>query len=590
MSLLKYTILAICLLCGHVSNAACPSFNINYPPMRTLLCPGDIITYTCAISTTTFTAVTWWSGSGFTCPANSPSNTIQLTQPTGAGASLNTVPVSCGNLSAVMTNISGTCYTSVLTIPTPQYFNGTTVTCRDGNFGTLIGSDTLNIQLASVPSAPTITSLISTYPDRLTVTWTSVPTATSYNVFINDSVNTLVPIPSTGAPQYTFTGLTSNTVYTVSVVAINCVGSSSALASIRTAATVVQPSSSTVPISTSQTSQAPTVATTTTPQPTIKGSGVREAAGVSIVIAMTMVLLMLMLNQLTVTWTSVPTATSYNVSINDSVNTLVPIPSTGAPQYTFTGLTNNTAYTVSVVVINCAGSSSTLASNSTSRLGFDLAPNEMQWSIKWWLGLPLTPEVGVCAYCPDKALDAHHAVTCKFGGDVVARHNTLRDAIYDFCKRALLNPKLEAGAGLGHERRLTRPADILIPSWSTSDKPAAIDVSITSPLKSSILSEAGVVAGAAARQTKHSNNDSICSELGWKCVPLVVETFGAWGKTAGQFFGQLAVRLAAQGNSTKATTLNSIYGRLSLLLVRANARAFIARSISEATTMDLLEG
>ena len=74
------------------------------------------------------------------------------------------------------------------------------------------------------------------------------------------------------------------------------------------------------------------------------------------------------------------------------------------------------------------------------RLGFDLAPNEMQWSIKWWLGLPLTPEVGVCAYCPDKALDAHHAVTCKFGG--VARYNTLRNAIFDFCKRALLNPKL----------------------------------------------------------------------------------------------------------------------------------------------------
>ena len=80
----------------------------------------------------------------------------------------------------------------------------------------------------AAPSAPTITSLlISTYSDQLTVTWTSVPTATSYNVNINDSVNTLVPIPSTGAPQYTFTGLTNNTVYTVSVVAINCAGSSS---------------------------------------------------------------------------------------------------------------------------------------------------------------------------------------------------------------------------------------------------------------------------------------------------------------------------------------------------------------------------
>ncbi|KAL5477585.1 hypothetical protein EMCRGX_G024399 [Ephydatia muelleri] len=240
--------------------------------------------------------------------------------------------------------------------------------------------------------------------------------------------------------------------------------------------------------------------------------------------------------------------------------------------------------------ISSAHASSWLQVVPSPRQGCDMATSEMQWGIKWWLGLPLTPELGVCAYCPDKALDAHHAVTCKFGGDVVARHNALRNAIFDFCKRALLNPKLEAGAGLGHERRLTRPADILIPSWSNGDKPAAIDVSITSPLKSNILSEVGVVAGAAARQTeerKHTCNDTICSELGWKCVPLVVETFGAWGRTAGQFFGELASRLAAQSHSSKTTMLNNIYGRLSLILVRANARAFNARL---ATTMDLLEG
>ena len=75
-------------------------------------------------------------------------------------------------------------------------------------------------------------------------------------------------------------------------------------------------------------------------------------------------------------------------------------------------------------------------------------------------------------------------------------------------------------------------------------KLAAIDISITSLLKSSILSEAGVVAGAAARQTeerKHTCNDAICSELGWKCVPLVVESFGAWGRVPGQFFSQQEV-------------------------------------------------
>eukprot|EP00731_Ephydatia_muelleri_P033155 Em0025g111a len=120
----------------------------------------------------------------------------------------------------------GTCYTSVLTIPTPKYFNGTTVMCKDGISGILIGSDTLNIQMTSPPRAPNIT-VSDVSSKKLTVTWTSVSTATSYNVTINDSVNTLVAIPSTGAPQYkwNFTGLTSNTVYTVSVVAINCVGS-----------------------------------------------------------------------------------------------------------------------------------------------------------------------------------------------------------------------------------------------------------------------------------------------------------------------------------------------------------------------------
>ena len=123
------------------NTAACPSFNINYPPMRTLLCPGDIITYTCAFSSSPIITIALWTGSGFQCTGSPVNSTIILTQLA--------VPVSCGSLSAVITNISGTCYTSVLTIPTPQYFNGTTVTCRDGITGTLIGSDTLQVQLAS---------------------------------------------------------------------------------------------------------------------------------------------------------------------------------------------------------------------------------------------------------------------------------------------------------------------------------------------------------------------------------------------------------------------------------------------------------
>ena len=77
--------------------------------------------------------------------------------------------------------------------------------------------------------------------------------------------------------------------------------------------------------------------------------------------------------------------------------------------------TSSLADRARILSISSVHASSWLQAVPSPRLGFDLAPNEMQWSIKWWLGLPLTPEGGVCPYCPDKALDVHHAVTCKFG-------------------------------------------------------------------------------------------------------------------------------------------------------------------------------
>ncbi|KAL5494307.1 hypothetical protein EMCRGX_G015609 [Ephydatia muelleri] len=292
------------------------------------------------------------------------------------------------------------CLTSTLSVVVTSAMNGLVVSCSSYSQAsatiTPVGNATISVVAA--PSAPTITSLISTYSDQLTVTWTSVPTATSYNVSINDSVNTLVPIPSTGAPQYTFTGLTNNTVYTVSVVAINCAGSSSPatmtnrttmlesqygmyhqwvcaqdphsywhklgrhkvnlVSVVNLQVAHVDPSHNEWSCSTYS-----PISFTTTPVGNSTISVVAASSAPTITS-----LISTYLNQLTVTWTSVPTATSYNVSINDSVNTLVPIPSTGASQYTFTGLTNNTVYTVSVVAINCAGSSSPATmTNRTSK-------------------------------------------------------------------------------------------------------------------------------------------------------------------------------------------------------------------------------
>ena len=157
-------------------------------------------------------------------------------------------------------------------------------------------------------------------------------------------------------------------------------------------------------------------------------------------------------------------------------------------------------------------------------LGLHLQPSEFQVVIKWWLGLD-TLCGSICPLHPGRVLDplGHHALTCKHGGDVVIRHNKLRDTLAETCRRAHLSIKVEAGSNLTQDHSHISPADMLVPNWSLG-KPAVFDLSGMSPLNSNVLLEAGLAAGQAARATeqrKHDKNDAKCNELGWVCVPMV---------------------------------------------------------------------
>ena len=216
----------------------------------------------------------------------------------------------------------------------------------------------------------------------------------------------------------------------------------------------------------------------------------------------------------------------------------------------------------------------------SENLGLHMDPPVFQVAIKWWLGLD-TSEGSRCALCPGSALDhlGHHAITCKYGGDVVSRHNRIRNILVETCRRAHIGVKVEVGNNLTRDHSKTRPADILLPNWFLG-RTAALDVSITSPLNPVTLLEAGVSATAAAQATearKHKANDPKCSELGWVCVPMVVETYGAWGKEATTIISSVASRLATSTCWPKSIILNEIYGRLNLNLVCANATAVLSR-------------
>ena len=163
--------------------------------------------------------------------------------------------------------------------------------------------------------------------------------------------------------------------------------------------------------------------------------------------------------------------------------------------------------------------------------------------------------------------------------EVVIRHNHLRNIIADLCRRAHLSVRIEVGRGLLGSHNYSRPADILVDGWDRA-KPAACDVTVTSPLTPVTLKEASIREGAAAlaaETRKHEANDVRCQALGWTCIPLAVETFGNWGKEAQSFFSRLASLLALRQGRPKSSVVRDIYGCLNISLVRSVARSIMGR-------------
>ena len=61
------------------------------------------------------------------------------------------------------------------------------------------------------------------------------------------------------------------------------------------------------------------------------------------------------------------------------------------------------------------------------------------------------------------------------------------------------------------------------------------------------------------------------------CVPLAVKVYGPEAQAN---LSRLAVCLAIRSNFCKSQATSALYGRLNLVLVKANARALLSRSLA----------
>ena len=112
-----------------------------------------------------------------------------------------------------------------------------------------------------------------------------------------------------------------------------------------------------------------------------------------------------------------------------------------------------------------------------------------------------------------------------------------------------------------------------------SPAPSSIKV-VIHPLDTDLILEASMASGNSAEcgeAGKHAKNDETCSELGWTCIPLVVEVYGGWGCEAQECFSKLRKRLAMQMGLSDSEALSQIYCLLGVTLMRQNARTILLR-------------
>ena len=120
-----------------------------------------------------------------------------------------------------------------------------------------------------------------------------------------------------------------------------------------------------------------------------------------------------------------------------------------------------------------------------------------------------------------------------------------------------------------------------------------MDFAITSPLQASVVTAAAntqLAAATAYEERKRMDRETAarCNAQGIELIPMVVESFGGWGRAAQEAFKVLARARAARSGQSVSMATSQLYQGLSVKLMRANARAAVLARVAvvEEATAD----
>ena len=156
-----------------------------------------------------------------------------------------------------------------------------------------------------------------------------------------------------------------------------------------------------------------------------------------------------------------------------------------------------------------------------------MAPRVYLTCVRRLLGLPVLSAPAPCPLCK-QTMDVYgdHALCCKKSGDMITRHNRVRNLIAQFADMGLLAPEMEKMGILGPtDRSRRRPGDVSFKSWAPH-RGLAIDVAVICPLAASHLDEAEPCEEYAIRH-KHARYDASFVGSHYDFTAMVFETSGA---------------------------------------------------------------
>ena len=199
------------------------------------------------------------------------------------------------------------------------------------------------------------------------------------------------------------------------------------------------------------------------------------------------------------------------------------------------------------------------------------AISNYQWLlyIRFRVGMPLTdsfaPKCPGCSRSMDRSGD--HSLSCKSLG-VYGRHNTVRNALESLFADSGLHVQTEVPA----PRCALRPADVHVDRLDFD--PAALDVAVVHELQPS--SSFATVATSSSVEQKETNKrhhfSRLHQQLNWQFHPVVVNTMGAWGRSATAVIQTLIKRRTRMSGCTPSAEHRHCWTFLNSALVSSVAR------------------